>query len=63
MQTSGVEPLVNVLEFYGGNSNKMRTKEEDFRLEDNEDVQKEIKRMNKNLQSTLVKTPKPFHRE
>lgn len=29
-QTSGVKPMVNVLEYYGGNSQKMRTKEEDF---------------------------------
>jgi hypothetical protein len=57
------EPLCNVLEYYGGNEEKMR------RMEDKEieavsdvDIQSEIRKMNKNMQGNLVKTPKPFER-
>jgi hypothetical protein len=60
---AGTEPLGNVLEYYGGNEEKMRSKPGDF--EDSQkvaDIQAEIKRMNKNMQGSLVKTPKPFDR-
>ena len=58
----GTEPLGNVLEYYGGNEEKMRSKPEDFEDSQKVDIQAEIKRMNKNMQGTLVKTPKPFDR-
>lgn len=57
------EPLGNVLEYYGGNEEKMRSNPEDF--EDSQkvaDIQAEIKKMNKNMLGSLVKTPKPFDR-
>ena len=58
------EPLANVLEFYGGNEEKMRrvSSPEDFVDEDKIEIQKEIKKMNRNMQGSLVKTPKPFDR-
>ena len=55
------EPLCNVLEYYGGNQEKMR----DFSrsaTDETLDIQTEIKKMNKNMQGNLVKTPKPFDR-
>ena len=59
----GTEPLCNVLEFYGGNEEKMR-RESDYEKEPEEtvDIQSEIKKMNRNMQNGLVKTPKPFDR-
>ena len=58
----GTEPLANVLEYYGGNDEKMRSKPEDYVDADKYDIQQEIKNMNKHMQGTLVKTPKPFDR-
>lgn len=58
----GTEPLANVLEYYGGNDEKMRSTPADFEDADNYDIQQEIKKMNKHMQGTLVKTPKPFDR-
>lgn len=58
---SGTEPLANVLEYYGGNSEKMRSQEGDYAPQ-SEDIQGEIKKMNRNMQGALVKTPKPFDR-
>lgn len=60
---AGVKPLVNVLDYYGGNSQKMRITEDDFKLPEKVDIQQEIKKLNKNMQGNLVKTPKPFERE
>lgn len=56
------EPLCNVLEYYGGNQEKMRKTEEDFDCDSEINIQQEIKKMNKNMQGSLVKTPKPFER-
>ena len=58
----GTEPLANVLEYYGGNDEKMRSKPEDYVDADKYEIQQEIKKMNKHMQGTLVKTPKPFDR-
>jgi hypothetical protein len=55
------EPLCNVLEFYGGNEEKMR-RSSDYQEEGVVDIQREIKKMNRNMQGNLVKTPKPFDR-
>ena len=44
---SGVEPLSNVLDFYGGNSEKMRM-ERDYPEEGEVKIDQEIKKMNKN---------------
>ena len=61
IDVSGVEPLSNVLDFYGGNSEKMRM-ERDYPEEGEVKIDQEIKKMNKNAQGNLVKTPKPFER-
>ena len=61
VDVSGVEPLSNVLEFYGGNEEKMRSTEADFEGH-SENILKDIRQMNKNMQGALVKTPKPFDR-
>jgi hypothetical protein len=58
----GTEPLANVIEYYGGNDEKMRSKAEDYVDADKYEIQSEIKKMNKHMQGTLVKTPKPFDR-
>ena len=59
-----MEPLSNVLEFYGGNEEKMRKKEEDFVAHPEEqNIQSEIKKINKNAQGNFVRTPKPFKNE
>jgi len=55
----GTEPLSNVLEFYGGNDEKMRTGTEE---QEPLDFPAEVKRINRNVQGSLVKTPKPFDR-
>ena len=59
----GTEPLCNVLEFYGGNEEKMRN-DNSTESEESEsiDIQQELKKMNKNMQGSLVRTPKPFDR-
>lgn len=60
---TGVEPLTNVLDYYGGNEEKMR-REEDFLVDnkngDHLDFLEELKKMNKNMHGNLVKVPKPF---
>jgi hypothetical protein len=43
------EPLCNVLEFYGGNEEKMRTNEDYKEGEEKVDILTEIKKMNKNM--------------
>lgn len=58
----GTEPLANVLEYYGGNDEKMRSNPEDYVDADKYEIQQEIKKMNTHMQGTLVKTPKPFDR-
>lgn len=62
-QVTGVEPLTNVLEYYGGNEEKMR-RPDDFLMDqkngDNLNFLEEIKKMNVNMHGNLVKVPKPF---
>lgn len=58
----GTEPLCNVLEYYGGNEEKMRRASDFENVEQVADLQGEIKKLNKNMQGGLVKTPKPFDR-
>ncbi len=55
----GTEPLANVLEYYGGNDEKMRS---ELQQEESVDILGEMKKMNRNMQGGLVKTPKPFDR-
>ena len=43
--------MANVLEYYGGNQEKMRSKEDDFVNEEQElNMQNEIRKINKNMQ-------------
>lgn len=60
---TGVEPLTNVLDFYGGNEEKMR-KASDFEYDnkngDNLNFLDELKKLNVHMQGNLVKVPKPF---
>ena len=51
--------MSNVLEFYGGNEDKMR----DMSKREEVDFNRELKAMNSNMQGSLVKTPKPFERK
>ena len=70
VDVKGVEPLGNVLEIYGGNAQKMRTKQnyivedEDGRFSDNTmyekfDYFKEMKKMNKHMRDNYVVLPRP----
>ena len=57
--------MANVLEYYGGNQNKMRTIDDMNENQNNGDelkFQDELKKMNINMGKgdNLVKTPKPF---
>ena len=59
----GVEPLGNVLEYYGGNSTKMRSEADFARIKEDEtnniDFQSELKKMNKHYKDGYVVLPKP----
>ena len=65
VDVKGVEPLGNVLEFYGGNDDLVRS-EEDFALmakEENLEFQKEAKKLNKHMVANYVvlNTPTKFN--
>ena len=45
----GTEPLANVLEYYGGNDQKMRSKEEDYVDSDKYEIKDEIKKINRHM--------------
>ncbi len=49
--------MVNVLDFYGGNENKMREEEQ---AQEEVNFERELRKMNRNMHGNLVKTPKPF---
>lgn len=55
--------MTNVLDYYGGNEEKMR-RPEDFLVDnkngDNLNFLEELKKMNVNMHGNLVKVPKPF---
>ncbi len=61
-----MEPLANVLDFYGGNTDKMR-RAEDFEKDnkngDDLDFRVELAKLNKHVVNGMVKTPKPYKRE
>ena len=68
VQVKGVEPLGNVLEFYGGNDTLVRS-EEDFKQLEKDDLMEgmkfrdEAKKLNKHMKANYVvlNTPKQFN--
>ena len=58
VDVKGVEPLGNVLEFYGGNDSKMRTETDYVRTSEDQthglDFRKELKKLNKHTQGNYV---------
>lgn len=58
-----MEPLTNVLDYYGGNEEKMRTADDflvDNKNGDDLNFLDEFKKMNKHMKGNLLKVPKPF---
>ena len=61
VELEDVEPLENVLDFYGGNQEKMRGP--DTPPEDSKENMKRLKSVNKNMRGNLCVAPKAFNKE
>jgi aspartyl/glutamyl-tRNA(Asn/Gln) amidotransferase C subunit len=61
VKSEGVEPLENVLEFYGGNQDKMRGLETE--PEDSKENMRRMKQVNSNMRGNLCVAPKAFNKE
>ena len=63
IDVEGVEPLENVLDFYGGNSDRMRSVDDDGDRDEGLDNLKIMKSLNKNMRGNLCIAPKAFFKD
>ena len=61
VEIDDVEPLENVLDFYGGNQDKMRGL--DTPPEDSKENMRRMKQVNSNMRGNLCVAPKAFNKE